>query len=526
MMKLSDRMWRLDNLYSIVDEQGGRIVPFRLRRVQRHFLENMWYFNCILKSRQHGFTTLIDLWMLDLAIFTPNVEAVIIAHRQEDAARILENKVEKPYANLHPAIRERRTLTDANKSQLKFNNGSSVTVQVSGRSGTTQAMHISELGYTANHRPLVAQEIITGSYSAVHSGSFCFVESTPMGASGPFYKICQTSKQMRDERRKLTPKDYKFHFYAWFDKPENALSDDDAELVKIPERLVKYFENLHKEHGIILSLNQRAWYTVEERTLEDKMKQENPSTPDEAFENSTVGNYFQRQMNLAREQNRICDLPHEENRLVNFYFDIGINDPTAVWAIQHVGPWHHCLYYYEKIDHSLGEVITELKELASERRWAIGQFVAPHDIKQRRQSIRGKAISTLEEAAKVGIHFEVVPKVAEKITSINIARRLLGSCRFDADGCEEGIVRLDNYRKEWLEGPGIFSDKPRHDDNSDGADAFQTFALHMEGIAISNERDGRARKEPDKVVDEPDNDDQPYTAKARKRPSNSMRGYT
>ena len=527
MLRLPDRMWRLDNLYSIVDEQGGKTVPFRLRPVQRHFLENMWYFNCILKSRQHGFTTLIDLWMLDLAIFTPNVEAVIIAHRQEDAARILENKVERPYANLHPAIRERRQLTDANKSMLKFDNGSSVTVQVSGRSGTTQAMHISELGYTANHRPLVAQEIITGSYSAVHSGSFCFVESTPMGASGPFYNICQESRRMKMERQKLTPKDYKFHFYGWFDKEENALSDDDTAHVRIPDRLVKYFENLEKEHGIVLTANQRAWYTVEERTLEDKMKQENPSTPDEAFENSTVGNYFQRQMNLAREQGRIGDVPHESNRLVNFYFDIGINDPTAVWVIQHVGPWHHCLHYYEDDDKSLGEVIADLKELASEHKWAIGAYVGPHDLKQRRQSMRGPAISLVQEAAKVGITFDVVPKVAEKITSINVARRMLASCRFDAQGCEEGIKRLDNYRKEWLEGPGIFSDKPRHDENSDGADAFQTFALCIEGSNIAAENNSRARKEPSRTVDVPDNEtEQPYQHRARKRSRNSMRGFT
>lgn len=531
MMRLSDRLWRLDNLYSIVDEQGGKMVPFRLRPVQRDFLENMWYFNVILKSRQHGFTTLIDLWMLDLVLFTPNVEAVIIAHRQEDAARILTNKVEKPYANLHPAIRERRRLTDANKSMLKFDNESSITVQVSGRSGTTQAMHISELGYTANHRPLVAQEIITGSYSAVHPGSFCFVESTAMGASGPFYKICQTALAMKQDRKKLTPKDYKFHFYAWFDKANNVLSDEDTVhvMADITDRMVQYFKNLEDKHGIFLSDAQKAWYIVEEKTLEDKMKQENPSTPEEAFENSTVGNYFQRQMNLAREENRITKVPHQPGRLVHLYFDIGINDPTAVWFIQQVGPWFHALYYLEEDDKSLGEVITQCLEIASERGYVLGNYVGPHDLRQRRNRMKGPAISLEDEANKMGIEFVVVPKVAEKSTAINIARRMLSSCRFDESGCELGIQRLDNYRKEWLESVGIFSDKPRHDENSDGADAFQTFALSVEGADLEAQKQGKARKQPQLMDQTPnvgDETDQPYETGGQKQPTRSMRAYT
>ncbi|MCK5919520.1 MAG: hypothetical protein KAG66_01170, partial [Methylococcales bacterium] len=355
-------------------------------------------------------------------------------------------KVEKPYANLHPAIKERRTLTDANKSMLKFNNGSSITVQISGRSGTTQAMHISELGYTAAHRPLIAKEIITGSYSAVHSGSFCFIESTAMGASGPFHTICQTARHMKDQRKKLTPKDYKFHFYGWFDKDKNVLSDEDTAIVMgdISDRMIQYFDHLEVKYAIMLSDAQKAWYIVEERTLEEKMKQENPSTPDEAFENSSIGNYFQRQMNTAREESRVCHLPHQSGRLVHTYWDIGVADPTAVWFIQQVGPWYHVLQYYEEEDRALGENIFAVQEIAASKGWVLGNYVGPHDLKQRRNRVRGPAISLEDEVKKIGIEFIVVPKVAEKKTSIDIARRMISSCRFDDKGCEDGLKRLDN----------------------------------------------------------------------------------
>jgi len=527
-MMLSDRVWRLDNLYSIVDERG-QMVPFQLRPIQRDFLENMWYFNVILKSRQHGFTTLIDLWMLDLCLFTPRIDAVIIAHRQEDAAKILETKVEKPYANLHPELRNRVQLVEANKSMMKFSNDSTITVQISGRSGTTQAMHISELGYTANHRPIVANEIITGSYSAVHAGSFCFIESTAMGTSGPFYKICQTARHMKANRQKLTPKDYKFHFYAWFNKPDNQLSDDDTKLVPIPDRLKQYFQHLRDKEGIILTANQKAWYAVEEKTLEDAMKRENPSTPDEAFENSTVGNYFQRQMNLAREQGRICDLPYQPGRLVHTYWDIGIDDPTAVWFIQEVGPWFHVLYYYEEADKSLGECIVDVQEVASQRGWVLGKYVGPHDLKHRRQRVRGPAISLEDEVKKIGVEFIVVHKTAEKKVSIDIARRMIASCRFDASGCEKGIQRLDNYRKEWIEQAQIFGDKPRKDENSDGADAFQTFGLRIETEYLKRERESGAQSKPEQVAAVPavdDTSDQPYNTEPQRKGGNSMRAYT
>lgn len=541
MMRLPDRNWRLDNLYSIYDEAGGQMVKFHLRPVQRDFLEKMWYFNVILKSRQHGFTTLIDLWLLDLCLFTPGIEAVIIAHRQEDASRILESKVEKPYANLHPAIRERLTLTDANKSTLKFSNDSSITVQTSGRSGTTQAMHISELGYTGNHRPIIADEIITGSHSAVHPGSFMFIESTAMGTSGPFYKICTEARNMKLERRRLTPKDFKFHFYAWFDKPQNTLSDSDADIVRVPDRLAHYFEILHDKHGIVLTKGQKAWYVVEEKTLEEKMKRENPSTPDEAFENSTVGNYFQRQLNKAREEMRVTDVPHQSGRLVLTFWDIGINDPTAVWFIQPVGPWFHVLYYYEETDKSIGENILRVQEIAAQKGWTLGKYVGPHDMKQRQQSVRGPAISLEDEIKKIGIEFVVVPRTTDKKTSIDIARRMIDVCRFDAEGCgnghaEGGLTRMANYRKEWLVGPGIFSDKPRHDENSDGADAFQTFGLYVEGSHMINERDNKAsalvaasKRGPVSLPEEVDaaNDAQPYEVERQaRRQRRSMRAYT
>ena len=50
------------------------------------------------------------------------------------------------------------------------------------------------------------------------------------------------------------------------------------------------------------------------------------------------------------------------------------------------------------------------------------------------------------------------------------------SCDFDEIGCADGIKRLRHYRKDWDDEREVFRDRPRHDINSHGADAFMTFA--------------------------------------------------
>lgn len=491
-LKLTDRVWRLDNLYHVVNKHG-KLVRFRLRPIQRHFLENLWYRNVILKSRQLGFTTLIDLLELDTSLFVPNTQSVIIAHRKDDAAAIMEHKIEVPYANLHPAIREMVPVTESNKTEMRFANGSGIRVTTSGRSGTAQMLHVSELGFTSKHRPDTASEIVTGSFPAVHQGSFIFVESTAEGSSGEFHSLCMTSLNKKRERRRLTPIDFKFHFYAWHDDADNALSDEDTAEVVVVERLTQYFDQLEEKLGITLSANQRAWYASQEDLFQDKMKQENPSYPEEAFEHSGEGRYFRRQMNAARESGRITVVPHQEGRLVHLFFDIGVNDPTAVWFMQPAGPFWHALHYYENTDNGIAYHITRCREIAQERGFVLGEWVGPHDVKQR---ARGTGISTLDEAAKNGVRFEVVPRVSEKIAAIDVARRMISVTRFDEEHCAEGVKRLDNYSKRWDKTRGTWADQPLHDEHSDGADAYQCFAAYVEGQDLESRLHAGAQADP------------------------------
>ena len=440
-------------------------------------------------------TTFIDIWTLDKVLFIPNITATIIAHRKEDAATILETKAEIPYLNLHPLLRERLPLIEHNKTTMRFANGSSITVTTSGRSGTSQILHVSELGYTSRHRPDVASEIVNGSFPAVHQKGYIFVESTAEGSSGEFFDICQTAENKKHERRTLTPLDFKFHFYAWHDKPGNALPDDQAVHVVIPDRLTKYFNELENEIGKKLTLGQRAWYVTQEDTFHDKMKQEHPSTPKEAFDNSGDGQYFKTQMIRMREEGRISTFPHTRGRLVHTFWDLGVNDETAVIFAQQIGGQWHVIDYYEQTDHGLDWHIDETRRVAQTKGYLLGDWVGPHDLKQRQG---GNAKTLWDTGASMGVKFIIVPKVNHKITSIQVARTMLSTLCID-ESLELFIKHIDNYKKEWDKIRGTWKDKPLHDRASNAADALQQWAMYCDKQLMKAQQNTMARTDPRKV---------------------------
>jgi hypothetical protein len=86
---LSDKWWRMDNLYKVENERG-ELVTFKLRPAQRLLFELMHWLNIILKARQLGFSTAIDIYLLDEALFNKNMKCGIIAQDQQAAGEIFQ----------------------------------------------------------------------------------------------------------------------------------------------------------------------------------------------------------------------------------------------------------------------------------------------------------------------------------------------------------------------------------------------------------------------------------------------------
>ncbi|MCP4116474.1 MAG: terminase [Desulfobacteraceae bacterium] len=471
--KFSDKWWRLNNLYYIVDEDGQRVL-FKPNIAQTCLYDNIWYQNLILKARQMGFTTFIDIYFLDEILFNSDVEAAIIAHNKEDAGKIFRRKILYPYNNLPDWLKEARPTISKSKSELELSNSSIISVGVSMRSGTAQLLHISEFGKICAKFPEKAREIVTGALEAIHTekgNSLLFIESTAEGKSGYFYEYSQEAQNHAALGHELTALDFRFHFFPWFQDPRNVI----AQSVPISKTMADYFEETEAKLGITFSNQQKWWYVKKFNRLGEDMKREHPASPEEAFEQAIKGAYFKNQFVKIRRDRRICRVPFMSGAQVDTWWDLGMNDVMAIWFTQTVGREVHLVDYYENCGEQFEFYAKVLADLQQEHGFVYGTHNAPHDIGVR--ELGGTGADRWESALRVGIRFNRIPRVKHKIDSINAARRFLSICWFDENRCDQGMTRLENYRKQWNEHANTYTDKPLHDDNSNGADAFQTLAM-------------------------------------------------
>lgn len=283
--QLFDWHWRINNLYTIKDE-AGREVPFRLNWAQQQLWEDMHYCNVIPKARQLGFTTFIQLFMLDACLWRKNIRSGTIAHSLDSVHEIFDEKIRFPYSKLPEGIKNLVVAEQNAVGQLKFSNGSRLIVGTSLRGGTYQYLHISELGYICAHYPEKAEEIRTGALNTVHPGQVIFIESTAKGKLGLFAEVSEQAKKLHDASASLGLMDYKLQFFPWWRHPGYTLD----EKPQLGDKLKDYFAGLEK-HGIELTEGQKAWYAQKFRTQKAKIKSEYPSTYDEAFEGHE-GIYF------------------------------------------------------------------------------------------------------------------------------------------------------------------------------------------------------------------------------------------
>lgn len=277
-VRIMDRVWRLENLYYVVNEDG-QLVKFKLREAQKWLLKNMHWKNIVLKARQLGFTTFICLFLLDFALFNRNKNIGIIAHTQKDAT-VIFRKIKVAWENMLPELKEflHLSTTGDSKSEYEFSNGSFMMISTSLRSGTYQAVLITEFGKLCAQFPEKAEEIITGTLPAANKG-LVFIESTAEGEEGHFYDMCTEAMELERTKRPLTIKDFKFFFFPWYQNPANQVDGE----VPLDSETEVYLKKLEMDLHITLPQSYRAWYFLEKKTQKGKMKQEHPSTPIEAF---------------------------------------------------------------------------------------------------------------------------------------------------------------------------------------------------------------------------------------------------
>ena len=366
--------------------------------------------------------------------------------------------------------------TNVSASEMVFANGSSISVATSARSGTLQFLHISEYGKICRRYPEKASEIKLGALPAVHAGGLVFVESTAEGTGGHFYEMVDEAQKRIAEPNDM---EFKLHFYPWWKKDSYRLNPDG---VKIENEVIDYFNELETKHGIFVDDAQVAWYAVKRRMFKDDMKQEYPSTPEEAFSGAMEERYFGEQMAAVRKQGRIRNIPIISNAGVNLYLDLG-RDTTSIWFHQYAALEHRMIDYLQDSGKTLDFYAREIQK----KGYLLKNIYLPHDAGDESVVTTKTAESEIKRLFP-GVKVRVVPRIPQKYMAIDLARSRLSECYFHEANCAKGIECLDNYRKKWNEAIGNWSDDPVHDKYSHGADAFQQFAQgwepsHDHGVA-------------------------------------------
>jgi hypothetical protein len=485
-----DREWRLDHLYKIVNE-SGQTVTFKRNDAQRALWSQIHYWNLILKARQRGISTFVAIIMLDACLFNSNTHCGLIDATLTDATKKLD-KIRFAFQNLPAELRRIRPLLSDNATSLEWLNGSRIDVGTSHRGGTLQILHVSEMGKIAATAPRRSREIRTGAFGTIHEGSLVFVESTAEGAAGDFFELVQDADALAKQDRKPAPQQFKLIFLPWW---KHETYNIDARGVVITKEQAAYFESLRAE-GIELTAEQQAWYVIRQYAIgPDHMWREYPSTAAEAFKVSLEGAYFNTQLTKARLDRRIGQVTYDPSRPVHTCWDIGKSDNTAIWFFQAHGQMIHLIYYLEDSGEGVAHYANELKRLSDAHGWTYGRHYGPHDLDASHWVLPGRE-KIVDVARNLGIHFIVVPRIANKMDSIEAARNWLTMCWIDETNCAQGLRCLDNYTKEWDDRLGRYKSEPLHNWASHGADALQCGACGFQPDFIPPPSDRYAKARP------------------------------
>lgn len=466
---LGNRFWRLNHLYYILDEQGGRVL-FKMNPVQCVLYFALWWLNIIPKSRQHGITTFIAIFMLDACLFNSNVRAGIIAHKLVDAKKIFRDKIKYAYDNLPRDLKIARSLTKDDACELMFSNNSGIYVGTSMRSGTLQYLHISEYAWICTHAPQKAAEIKAGALETVHKDGVIFIESTYEGPNGDFPEMCEMAEQIRLSGRELGPLDYRIHFFPWHEKASNVTT---PEFVELSHKDHHYFDKLERIFKKKISPEQRAWYTAKKKTLKHLMFKEHPSTLEEASVASVEGAYYATEMAQMREEGRICKVPYLEDYPVHSVCDLGLGGNMPWIFFQKVGLEVHiidCFNLSEKDDIRGGAAFYKrmLDTKREENRYSYGKHFCPFDMNK---GEIGTGETIYKTFLRQGITFHKLEQEKSALDGIQRLTNIFPSIYIDSEKCKDLITAWLCYHRIWLESSSRYDVQPAHDKSSHYADA-------------------------------------------------------
>lgn len=465
---LPSKLWRLTNLYTIIDKDGNKI-PFVMNNAQhRVYATSLIHARLIiLKSRQQGISTFWLISFLDDAIFQENFSIGLMAQGKEESSTLLE-RVKLAWDELDSSIKEHMCLhlDKDNSISFSFSNGSTIFIRTSFRSATLQRLHVSELGKIANRYPKKAKETNTGTIQTIKGGNTLIIESTAEGDN--MFK--DKWDIAYNHEGPLAAKDFLAVFLSWLDDPD-CVSSIPKELTKDQ---VKYFDKLERDLNREISNEQRWYWIMQYNELGEDIYQEYPSSQEEAFSVIRDGTYYAALYHEnVKKKNRVVKNLYDSNLYVDIILDLGMNDTFVVGFFQYYRNEERLVHEYCNSGEGLEHYVDYITEWARKNKADIGDTIGPHDLKVREL---GTGISRKRALYDLGVRrIRVMPKLKVN-DGIEATRRLIKVLYID-ESCEYIISCLKNYSKEWDDLRSNWKDKPLHDKYSHGADMIRMRAI-------------------------------------------------
>lgn len=287
-----------DNFY--IKNKNGEYVPFIFNPTQNYYYDLMvgdypafsGIRENILKFRQPGMSSLIDaMFMVDFILGElgeiPVTDSDIVSYREKDT-QVLFNRallffdswlakaLNRDFLSERDKIRteRRKMLLKDSSGVIAGRKGSEMYIQtasarVSGRGGTKQNIHWSEVAYYSNTENINAEELVTGAEEQVPSETGkVFRETTGNIADDFFAKEYEAGKD--------GVSDFKSRFFGWWIHPDYQRTPPEG--WKPPE----YYAPLIKRHKI--PIEQCYWHYRKTNKLQSIRKlREYPSDETEAF---------------------------------------------------------------------------------------------------------------------------------------------------------------------------------------------------------------------------------------------------
>lgn len=455
----------------------------------------------MLKARQLGMSTLTSLLILDGCLFNRNWHAGIIDKTLKDAQEKLE-KIRFAFdAMMSPPVNGADFIEDENDqnnincfakeiaglakgkitaTEASFDHNSDVRIGTSLRGGTLQFLHVSEFGSVAANKPKTAREILSGGINTVGSKGVVVMESTHEGGKfGLNYQLTRHAMENAGKLR-MTPLDFKFFFFPWHRQPEYRIEGDE---LTMSDQQRDYFARL-EANGIVLDDDQKRWYLAQENTFGFLVRQEYPSTPEEAFEARIEGSIYGEAITRLRTMGRLKrEFEADPNLPLYVSWDLGLGDYMSLWLIQ---PGADGIFYvldcYTANNKELAHYMSIIRQWEARHGQVIARHLLPHDSAKRDYNL----VSFDVHLARNGLSCMKVPRVPRIEEGIDATRRVLKTCVFhnrcsepvvvDGEEYMSGLNALENY--QWLPPGqnGALHRQPLHNACSHAADAFRTFA--------------------------------------------------